>query len=725
MQKGIKMDGNKSSRIKMSFRVKVLFILLFMIIFPVFLNTPLNSIFIKEKDDKADFPDQDLEIKVSSANPPKAFYFNFCKNITVDSTKVSGSGSHVNFPLLISVSDPDLRYKVQPDGDDIAFAIDNSWLDHEIELFNQEYNATHAYLIVWVRIPSLSTSVNTIVTMYYGNSTMSSQENPTFVWNNDYEAVWHMSDDPSGTVYDSTSNNNDGTAYGGMGASNQVSSKVGGGLFLDGTNDYILIPHSSSIDITGYQLTLEGWINLALVPTLYDAPVMVKAPSDNNERYMLGVDGGVNPSRINVRTTTSLSGYRRYDTGMLYQGTWTYISLVYDGTLGIGNQLFTYKNGVLVSSNWAEGTISSTTGNLHIGKRISTSRWLHGIIDELRISSIARSVDWLLTEYDNMNDPNTFYSVGSEQTISILPPNADYFNYYKIISIDHTQVSGTGSHINFPVLISLNDTDLRYDVQPDGDDIAFSANGKWLDHEIELFDQTYNSTHAIVLAWVRVPFLSTVIDTNISMYYSNSTMGSRENPSSVWDSGYVGVWHLNEEPNGTIYDSTSPSSDGSSSGSMSSSDLVPGMIGKALDFDGVDDYVYFINTPELQITGAMTVQAWFKANDIGNDYLFNKMGAVYRGWDLSFNPIDANFARVEFRYSSDGTTIYNPGSVLVRIGEWCHVVGVFKPNEFHKLFVNGTLVKMGTTLIPSSQYDPPYNPRIAEKAQGTTENYRV
>ncbi len=34
-------------------------------------------------------------------------------------------------------------------------------------------------------------------------------------------------------------------------------------------------------------------------------------------------------------------------------------------------------------------------------------------------------------------------------------PNADYFSYYKTITIDNTKVNGSGNHTNFPVLISI------------------------------------------------------------------------------------------------------------------------------------------------------------------------------------------------------------------------------------------------------------------------------
>ena len=58
----------------------------------------------------------------------------------------------------------------------------------------------------------------------------------------------------------------------------------------------------------------------------------------------------------------------------------------------------------------------------------------------------------------------------------------------------------------------------------------------------------------------------------------------------------------------------------------------------------ITDILYFVNKPELQITGAITVQAWFKANNITDDYLFSKTGeSGNSGWDISFNPIDTNF----------------------------------------------------------------------------------
>jgi hypothetical protein len=37
-------------------------------------------------------------------------------------------------------------------------------------------------------------------------------------------------------------------------------------------------------------------------------------------------------------------------------------------------------------------------------------------IDEVRISNIARTSDWIYTEFNNQNDPSSFLSFGPEET---------------------------------------------------------------------------------------------------------------------------------------------------------------------------------------------------------------------------------------------------------------------------------------------------------------------
>jgi hypothetical protein len=127
------------------------------------------------------------------------------------------------------------------------------------------------------------------------------------------------------------------------------------------------------------------------------------------------------------------------------------------------------------------------------------------------------------------------------------------WNYRKKISIDHTKVDDNLT--DFPVLISLSsDPDLAARAQSNGDDLLFtSSNGTTkLSHEIESFS---NGTGELV-AWVKVPSLSSATDTDIYMYYGNSTCGNQENTTGVWDSNFKMVQHLNDAPassGGTVY----------------------------------------------------------------------------------------------------------------------------------------------------------------------------
>ena len=61
------------------------------------------------------------------------------------------------------------------------------------------------------------------------------------VWDNNYQGVWHLREDPSGSapqIADSTSNNNDGTMNGGMTTTDQVAGQIDGSLDFDGSSDW-------------------------------------------------------------------------------------------------------------------------------------------------------------------------------------------------------------------------------------------------------------------------------------------------------------------------------------------------------------------------------------------------------------------------------------------------------------------------------------------------------
>ncbi|MHA1885772.1 MAG: DUF2341 domain-containing protein [Promethearchaeota archaeon] len=178
------MTFNKISFKRQNNRTKSIGFLLIVIILPLIFNTPLFMMFNNNSDNGYNENVPDVGNPITSSNHPNnANDYEFYKEITIDHTKISGAENLIDFPLLISIFDSDLHDNTQSDGDDIAFSNNFQWLDHEIELFNPSYNATHAHLVAWVRIPVLSPTDDTEIRMYYGNPFMKTRENPSGVWN--------------------------------------------------------------------------------------------------------------------------------------------------------------------------------------------------------------------------------------------------------------------------------------------------------------------------------------------------------------------------------------------------------------------------------------------------------------------------------------------------------------------------------------------------------------
>ncbi|MHA1884706.1 MAG: DUF2341 domain-containing protein, partial [Promethearchaeota archaeon] len=602
--------------------------------------------------------------------------FNYNKEITIDHTKVSGSSNLINFPVLISILDTDLHDKVQSNGNDIAFYNGTQWLDHEIEVFNQTYSGTQAQLVAWVRIPSLSPTTDTKIYMYYGNSTMGPQENPTGVWDSNYQAIWHLSEDPSGTapqILDSTLNNYDGTSFGSMTSEDQRAGQIDGCLDFDGSDDEVNPSGVVIGDLAAW--TLSAWIRMG-ADTADQRTIYSEGDTVVSDYLFLYVDDINSDVRFYSETATG-DWSQVIGSTDVEDNQWHLVTLVQRSKTD--RELFVDSLSEGTSTHNA-GTLTTDTASIGALNYIwGSADWFNGTIDEVRISNINRSNDWIITEYNNQYDPSSFYTVGDDAG-----PSVDDFNYFKEITIDHTKVSGSSDLINFPVLISILDTDLHDKVQSNGNDIAFYNGTNWLDHEIEVFNQTYSGTEAQLVAWVRIPSLSPTTDTKIYMYYGNSTMGPQENPTGVWDANYVGVWHLSEDPTDQIYDSTENNNDGTSYGTMNTGDQVSGKIDGSLEFDGIDDYIDCGNNLSLDITGDLTIQYWVMAYDVSNDPDTITKGVYTDAYSSFIN----NDRTIYFRLN--GLTSTNLQSqTLISLDKWVSITCTRIGNTM-RIFINGT-----------------------------------
>ncbi|MFW9782942.1 MAG: DUF2341 domain-containing protein, partial [Candidatus Heimdallarchaeota archaeon] len=316
---------------------------------------------------------------------------------------------------------------------------------------------------------------------------------------------------------------------------------------------------------------------------------------------------------------------------------------------------------------------------------------------EFRLSKVVRSAGWIATEYNNQYDPDSFYSISTR--MHVRRPKLEDFQSLKMIFIDNTKVSGTSDLINFPVLISFYDEDLHDDVQPDGDDIAFWNGTEWLDHEIELFDKTFNGTHAQLVAWVRVPKLFHDKDTIIYMYYGNSSLCSQENPGGVWDSSYVGVWHLLES-NGDAVDSTIYGEHGFISGAVEQGSI--GKISRAYNFwtngtvnvgDPSDEHLDFDEIADF------TISFWLNIDTTTSV----KQRPLYKGGsslsDGGFSFETSPSGNLINFYVCDEVSRVGSYSAPITFDQWTYITGVVdRTNDYLYIYKDNSVITGGVSI---------------------------
>jgi hypothetical protein len=401
--------------------------------------------------------------------------WNYRKKITIDRTRVAAT--QTNFPVLINLAtDADLASSAQANGNDILFTSSDGTtkLNHEIEKFT----VSNGGLIAWVRIPSLSSTTNTDLYMYFNNSGAANQQNAAGVWDTNFKGVWHLKEDPSGTapqMRDSTSNANHGTSGGTMTTSDQVAAKINGGLDFDGSNDYVSTNYVQTA-VTAY--TIEAWINTSTT-SLQTVIVHDRGSFLNNGAGLsltLSI-GGTYPGSGNGAAGDVAYGVDsnniyigRYSTTTVNNNNWHHLVGVWTAPSGTAidpAQFSIYIDGN-VAATTAETTGSATSpltglNGTQIARHQPWGTYLPGILDEIRISNSTRPATWILTEYRNQNSPSTFYTVGAKETLpSAYAPfgtiaSAVFYTTFPIsrwdlLAWDNATVSGT--NITFQVRAS-------------------------------------------------------------------------------------------------------------------------------------------------------------------------------------------------------------------------------------------------------------------------------
>jgi hypothetical protein len=564
------------------------------------------------------------------------------------------------------------------------------------------------------------------------------------------EASWNGT---AGEVIDSSGNGNNGTSAGGA---TTGAGKFGSGGSFDGVDDYVNAGDDSSLN-PGH-ITVSAWIKK---PSGTTGTVLRKGSS-----YLLDFWSIGNSLRFTINSKWSLGAGVVYpDDGNWHFLLGTYdgqnINVFIDGEL---KKTDAHVDSIFVTSNSLSIGKNSVASDNYFNGQIDEARIYNRALSADEVKKLYEYAPgpvghWKMDEKSG----TTAYDIsgnGNHGTLTNGPTWTegkyggavefdgvdDYVNGNLESSYSDYTVGGWVNRngiqsANYPVFVAFGTYSPGFYLEfNDNDYVSYYRNGISVQTFFPLSDITINNWHYIVFkkedstisAYLDGKFKNSITDTDSldnSFILNGDKAGVTPNITTHWGGKMddfkiynyartqkqiledmnagrpaqnkpVAYWKFNEGYGTTAYDSAG-NNNGTINGAIWTNE---GKFGKGLSFDGVDDYTQVSYSSELNLTEAVSVSAWFKADDFSTTggvaigYLVGKAHNYILGFDTSSH---ATF----LAYPSSGSPLYIEAKTGVLSAEtWYHVIGVFDGVN-NKIYLNGELkdsVNIGEKLDSST-----------------------
>ena len=306
--------------------------------------------------------------------------------------------------------------------DDLVYANDGGWTQLTISqsTFDEHIDSDTAD-------PKYITVTNTTAYRYYAFKFADNYGDATYmgvrrvelqtstvaqsVWDANFKAVYHMYDETTSTILDSTSNNNDGTKKG-ANEPVEATGKVGQGQDFDGSDDYIIRASGS-----GFNTETGTWECIVQKNVVEDNVMFMHWYVNAENRCKLftnNVDTDI-LFAFNLRKADNWDIIHYTSTEYLAQDTPYHVAVVQDGS-----NLKIKVDGVdqgIAGTDAGDWTADLGDGQLTLGAYYNGSVYSNvadAIMDEVRISNTNRSNAWIKATYNSLWD--TLLTYGSEET---------------------------------------------------------------------------------------------------------------------------------------------------------------------------------------------------------------------------------------------------------------------------------------------------------------------
>jgi hypothetical protein len=304
---------------------------------------------------------------------------------TPEGANLPASASEEGFPLLVRLDKDFFNFsQTKGDGEDIRFSTSTGT---PLAYQTEEWDATNGTASIWVRIPTIKGNARQEIKLYWGKTDAASESNGSAVFNesNGYLSVWHMNDPVKDEVGTLTSIDTGTTASAGM---------IGEGRHFGGEKG------------------IECGENIATYPSgasAHSSEAWFRAEKPNANIIAWGNEQAQGKVVMQFRSPPHITMDCYFSDGnvkgnsTLRMSQWIHVVHAYQR-----EDSRIYVNGLLdgVSTSRGAPLAIRSPAKMWIGGWYDNFNFV-GDMDEVRISKVARSAEWIRLQYENQKPMQT------------------------------------------------------------------------------------------------------------------------------------------------------------------------------------------------------------------------------------------------------------------------------------------------------------------------------